>query len=101
MRTLRLVPVGLVLCFSATVRAQEIRWYPFDKDFIVNQYSNSAIGELKVKKFRPAQTIHTESCGGNDAELHIGINKNDIDLPDAQIPASVPVGAASKWRYRG
>jgi len=97
MRTLRFVALGFGLCFSATVSAQEIRWYPFDRDFIANQYSNSAIGELKVKKFRPAQTIHTKSCGGNDAELHIGIKKNDIDLPAAQMPASVPVGAASKW----
>jgi hypothetical protein len=97
MRTLRYVPVSLVLLFVSTVNAQDIRWYPFDKDFIANQYSNSAIGELRVKKFKPAQTIHSESCGGNDAEIHIGIKKNDIDLPDAQMPASGAVGPATKW----
>ena len=97
MRTLRFVPVSIVLLFVSTINAQEIRWYPFDRDFIANQYSNSAIGELKVKKFRPAQTIHTESCGGNDAEIHIGIKKNDIDLPTEQMPASGNVGPATKW----
>jgi len=50
-----------------------------------------------VKKFRPAKTIHSETCGGNDAEIHIGIKENDIDLIDDQMPASGSVGPATKW----
>jgi len=97
MRTLLYLPLIVGLFFVNSIQAQEIRWYPFDRNFIANQYSNSAISQLKVKKFRPAQTIHTETCGGNDAELHIGIKKNDIDLTDDQMPASGSVGPATKW----
>ena len=98
MRTLHFVPLILLLLLDHSINAQEIRWYPFDRDFIANQYSNSAISKLTVKKFRPANTIHTESCGGNDAEIHIGIKKNDIDLPSEQMPATGSVGPATKWR---
>ncbi len=98
MRILNLLFLILVLLLSAAgVQAQEIRWYPFDKDFVTAQYSTSAIGELKVKKFRPASTIHSESCGGNDAELHIGIKKSDIDVPSSQMPASNSPGSDAKW----
>ena len=95
MKPLRL---SLVLFFLVTTtNAQEIRWYPFDKDFVSSQYSTSAIGELQVKKFKAAQTIHSESCGGKDAELHIGIKKIDIDLPSEQMPASNSPGSDPKW----
>ena len=50
-----------------------------------------------MKKFRPAKTIHSETCGGNDAEIHIGIKKNDIDLIDDQMPESGSVGSTTKW----
>lgn len=97
MRKMRHVAAVLVLLFVTSTHGQQIRWYPFDRDFITNHYSNSAIGELRVKRFRAAQTIHTESCGGNDAEIHIGIQMNDINLPAAQMPASGSVGPATQW----
>jgi hypothetical protein len=48
----RLCPLlGLFLLFPSSTNAQQIRWYSFDKDFIINQYGTSAIGELPVKTF--------------------------------------------------
>src|SRR5438876_562184 len=98
MKILRYSTLSLTLLFLVpTSNAQTIRWYPFDKDFVSNQYSNSAIGELRVKRFRAAKTIHSESCGGKDAELHIGVKKSDIDLPSNQLPASNSPGSDTKW----
>ena len=90
-------PCFALILLSTVVNAQEIRWYSFDRDFISEQYSNSAIGELSVKKFRPASSIHSESCGGNDAEIHIGIKKSDIDLPSTQMPATNSPAADANW----
>jgi hypothetical protein len=98
MRILRYLALNLfLLVLVRTTNAQEIRWYPFDKDFVSNQYSNSAIGELDVKNFQAAKTIHSESCSGNDAELHIGIKNNHIDLPSSELPASNSPGSDTKW----
>jgi hypothetical protein len=93
MKILRYSTLSLALLFLIpTTNAQEIRWYPFDKDFVSHQYSNSAIGELRVKKFRAAKTIHSESCGGKDAELHIGVKKSDLDLQAASCPLLTLLG---------
>ena len=67
---------------------QDLTWYSFDSDFISVKYSNSAIGELAFKQAHPAKNVHTTSCGGNDAELHIGMLLNEVDLPSGQMPMS-------------
>lgn len=69
----------------------KLNWYPFDRDFINSQYSDSSIGELRAKAAFAAKNVHTESCGGNDSELHIGIRLADVALPAGQMPISGPV----------
>ena len=66
--------------------AQGVTWYGFDQDFINAKYTNSAIGELSFSKSHPAGTVHQSSCGGKDAELHIGMTLAEVQLPDGQMP---------------
>ena len=66
--------------------AQGVTWYGFDQDFINAKYTNSAIGELSFSKSHPAGTVHSSSCGGKDAELHIGMTLPEVQLPDGQMP---------------
>jgi hypothetical protein len=86
----------LFLCNVSFAQQSKLNWYPFDKDFINNQYSDSAIGELSAKQAHAAKTVHTESCGGNDAELHIGMTLNEVRLPGIQMPLSAPFKASDK-----
>jgi hypothetical protein len=77
---------------------QELTWYPFDRDFINAKYSSSAIGELSFRVSHPAGTVHSSSCGGNDAELHIGMTLPEINLPSGQMPLSdSPGGDDDDW----
>jgi hypothetical protein len=84
----------LVLCLlcSVTLAQQpKLTWYPFDATFISARYSDSAIGELPAKASQAAKNVHAETCGGDDAELHIGIKLADVNLHPNQLPLSGPV----------
>jgi hypothetical protein len=94
----RLTSVFLLLIFSPLCFAQELIWYPFDRDFINAKYSTSAIGDLSFRVSHPASTVHSSSCGGNDAELHIGMTLAEIRLPNGQMPLSdSPDGGDDDW----
>jgi hypothetical protein len=94
----RLTSILLVLTLSSVCFSQEVTWYPFDRDFINAKYSTSAIGELSVRVSHPASTIHSSSCGGNDAELHIGMTVSEVNLPNGQMPLSdSPSGDDDDW----
>jgi hypothetical protein len=67
------------------------------RDFIADQYSNSAIGEILAKKFAVGPP-HGDKCGGQDAELHIGIPLKSVQLGADQMPLSKPsVGKTKTW----
>ena len=83
---------------SQVTFAQTLTWYPFDRDFINAKYSTSAIGDLRVRVAHPANNVHSSSCGGNDAELHIGMTLPEVSLPDGQMPLSdSPKGDDENW----
>lgn len=63
-------------------------WYKFDREFINANYTNSAIGDLSFTQAHPAKNVHSSSCGGKDAELHIGMTLDEIQLPANQMPLS-------------
>ena len=90
MKTVRHFLVSLLLLSLSTTFcvAQNITWYKFDRDFINAKYSDSAIGNLSFTESHPAGTVHSSSCGGNDAELHIGMTLPEIQLPSGQMPLS-------------
>jgi hypothetical protein len=69
---------------------QSVTYYRFDKTFISNNYSDSAIGNLTVTGFHPAANVHGTSCGGDDGELHIGFRLPEVNLPIAQMPLTAP-----------
>src|SRR5260370_22985184 len=72
--------LALFLCVSICV-GQNVTFYRFDKTFISNNYSDSAIGDLTANQFHPAGNVHPRSCGGNDGELHIGFRLPEVGLP--------------------
>jgi hypothetical protein len=80
----------LFLCSSAFAQPN-LTWYPFDTDFINAHFTDSGMGELKANRATAAGNVHTESCGGNDAELHIGIKLADLALPSGQMPLTGPI----------
>jgi hypothetical protein len=53
-----------ILLLSNLSVAQQVKlnWYPFDRDFINKQYSDSAIGELTVKKLCESVDRGRRSC---------------------------------------
>lgn len=61
-------------------RAQPLKWYRFNKEFIQRHYQpdRSAIGTLKASEIHPAKNPHPISCGGDDGELHIGIPESAL-----------------------
>lgn len=87
-----------VFLFSGVTLAQQNRlsWYSFDTDFISARYSDSAIGSVPAKAAFVAKNVHSESCGGDDAELHIGVMLADVALPAAQMSLSGPVVSGDK-----
>jgi hypothetical protein len=91
----------LVLCVAlavagATSLSAQTQWFKFSKTFIDSHFpADSAIGELKASAVAPAKTVHPVSCGGNDGELHIGIEGKDIEGASADQPFSAPVDQAS------
>jgi hypothetical protein len=90
MKTLRhfLTSLLFISLLTSLCLAQDITWYKFDRDFINAKYSNSAIGNLSFTRAHPAGTVHSSSCGGNDAELHIGMTLPEVQLPSGQMPLS-------------
>lgn len=89
--------LALFLCASICV-GQNVKFYRFDKTFISNNYSDSAIGSLTVNQFHRAANVHTTSCGGKDAELHIGFRLPEVGLPASQMPLSAPPsGTDPNW----
>src|SRR5688572_20561396 len=91
--SLLLVSLLSTLCF-----AQTLKWYKFDRDFIDARFSNSAIGDLSFTEAHAAKTVHSSSCGGKDAELHIGMTLPEVNLPSTQMPLSdSPGGDDEDW----
>ncbi len=90
----RVLLVLTVTCLAFTTSAQTT-WYKFSKDFINSHYPNDcAIGKLEAKTVAPAKNVHAISCGGNDGELHIGIERADVVGPGADgQPFSAPADA--------
>lgn len=89
MKTISTFGISLIVLFSGTTCPAQgpVKWYEFDRDFISARYqSDSAIGTVEVTQFHPAANVHNVSCGGDDAELHIGILIGDVDLPNDQTP---------------
>jgi hypothetical protein len=82
----RLFPI--ILAFASTTSIAQLKWYKFDKAFIDSHYSQDegAIGTLSASSMHPAKNSHTVSCGGNDGELHIGID--EASLRNGQRPVS-------------
>ncbi|HEV2961120.1 MAG TPA: hypothetical protein VG649_04785 [Candidatus Angelobacter sp.] len=82
--------VLLVLILSLTASSQT-KWYKFSKEFINSHYpQDSAIGELKASTVAPAKNVHRVTCGGQDGELHIGIEGTDV-----QDAGSAPISAGA------
>jgi hypothetical protein len=83
----------LALCpVTSLSREGSFEWFSFNKRFISSNYpSDHAISSLKARLAHQAATIHESSCGGKDAELHIGISINDVDLANNLMPLSSPV----------
>jgi hypothetical protein len=77
----------IVAVASVTSHAQ-LKWYKFDKRFIETHYSydGGAIGSLVASSMHPAKNPHALDCGGNDGELHIGID--EASLRNGPIPVS-------------
>jgi hypothetical protein len=92
----RLCLALFLLCGVTPAQQPKLTWYSFDTDFISARYSDSAIGEMPAKAAEAAKNVHAETCGGDDAELHIGIKLNDVGLSAGQMPLSVPVAAGDK-----
>lgn len=92
-RELRLVAA---VCISAMSACAQTKWYKFDKQFIQNNFpADSAIGELQASASRPAGSIHSVSCGGNDGELHVGISGTSILRRNTRgLPVSAPADAS-------
>lgn len=59
MKTFKTLFASLVLISLLTTLcgAQNLNWYPFDRDFIEAKYSTSAIGDLSFKKSHAAQKV--------------------------------------------
>jgi hypothetical protein len=86
MKSLSALSLSLVLGLTLTAEEStaQTKWYKFNKAFINGHYPNdSAIGQLQAKTVAPAKNVHTVSCGGNDGELHIGIEGADVLGPGA------------------
>ncbi|HEV2806312.1 MAG TPA: hypothetical protein VGW57_15420 [Chthoniobacterales bacterium] len=65
-------------CLASTTSGQT-KWYKFSKEFINSHYAeDSAIGKLEARTVAPAKNVHSISCGGNDGEVHIGIEGEDV-----------------------
>jgi hypothetical protein len=89
--------LALLLCASLCA-GQNVTFYRFDKTFISNNYSDSAIGNLTVNQFHPAGNVHSTSCGGNNGELHIGFRLPEVGLPGNQMPLTAPPsGTDANW----
>jgi hypothetical protein len=79
MKELQTVGGVLVLLLGTFTTSAQTKWYKFSKDFINGHYSNdSAIGKLEAQTVVPAKNVHTISCGGNDGELHIGVEGANV-----------------------
>lgn len=95
----RLAPSLLLLFVCSSVCfSQSLTWYRFDKTFISNHYSTSAIGSLPFSNSHRAGTVHSTSCGGKDGELHIGMRLPEVNLPSGQMPLTdTSTGTDSNW----
>ena len=76
---MKIASVLLVLSLSAYGQVIE-KWYKFDKRFIEHHYSadGSAIGALEASAMHPAKNPHSVDCGGDDGELHIGVEESAL-----------------------
>src|SRR5579884_2747978 len=86
MRKLCLLLSLLVLPISCFA---QLKWYKFDKAFIDHHYAEdgSAIGTLNALAMHPAKNPHGISCGGDDGELHIGVEESALEKTRTPISA--------------
>jgi hypothetical protein len=76
----RRVWVVALLCSFCTAGLGQTKVYKFSKAFITSHYTQgNPIGILAASGSSPAKNVHPISCGGNDGELHIGVDGTAID----------------------
>ncbi len=98
MKVFRFTLFGLVIFLGASLCVGQITWYRFDRTFISNHYTDSAIGDITANQFHPAHNVHSTSCGGEDGELHIGLRLPEVGLPSSQMPLTAPpAGTDPDW----
>lgn len=86
--------VVLLLFLSAPALAQT-KWYRFSKAFIRSHYAaGNPIGTLAAHASSPGP-VHSVSCGGNDGEVHIGVEGAAID--NQGIPFSGPADGSEEF----
>src|SRR5947209_18696518 len=77
----RILSAFTAILLTVSIYAQDVtvKTYKFSKQFIDNNYQkDSAFGTLGASEVSPAKNLHTIGCGGNDGELHIGIEGQHI-----------------------
>src|ERR1700722_5385769 len=78
--------VVALLCSVSTAVLGQTTVYRFSKAFITSHYTKgSPIGILAASASSPAKNVHRISCGGNDGELHIGVEGAAIDSQGAAV----------------
>ncbi len=90
-RSLLVAVITIAIWLTTTALAQGLHWFLFNKAFILTHYAtDSAVGSVRANKWHRAATIHPSSCGGKDAELHVGSLAYELDVPDTQKPVTEP-----------
>jgi len=75
----RKIAIALVVIGISIAASSQTKWYRFSKGFIKSHYgTGSAIGALEANASAPAKAVHRIECGGNDGELHIGVEASSI-----------------------
>jgi hypothetical protein len=83
---LRSVSTVALLASLATSASAQTKVYRFSKAFISSHYlQGNPIGTLAASASSPAKNVHPTSCGGNDGELHIGVDGAAIDNQGAAV----------------
>jgi hypothetical protein len=96
---LPLVPCGVELILFLSVPAiAQTKMYRFNKAFISSHYTaGNPIGVLAASSSTPAKNVHPINCGGNDGELHIGVEANAIDGSGSSNPVSGPADGSEDF----
>jgi len=85
------IAVAVAILLSPVISAQMPHWFLFNKNFILAHYDDdSAIGSVTANVWNRATKVHESSCGGKDAELHVGSLAYELDVSDDQRPVTAP-----------